>query len=587
VENGHNVAVIENHSGDSLENIYSTARINYYGITAFPTVKFDGVLEVVGGSGSQSLYANYVPLVAQRNAVPSDFTIDIELENTGLDYTASITMENVGGNTSSNLVLQVAITESHLPLTWGLGDEVNSVNRLMVPNQNGTTLDFSGNSTQTIELNFTVEGFWDTDNCEVIAFIQDNTTKEIQQGTKKYMAIPLYNLDAEAKSVKYPTGLFCGSTVEPVVLIKNMGSEPLTSCDIEYSINGGTVQTFNWTGDIGFNLGEEVVLDEISFVSQPTNTFEFTVLNPNGEEDPNPDNNTVSADFDAAPQITTTTINFELKTDNYPEETSWELLNSTGDVLYSGGPYSGQANTIFNETWEVSDIDCYTFKIYDAYGDGICCAYGNGYYKLMDIDNNTFAEGGQFGSEDLRPFEYFDASVVTANFMSDITTLLEGGSVQFTDLSSGDVTDWEWTFEGGDPASSTEQNPMVTYNTPGSYDVTLTVSNLTSTNTFVQEDYITVDALSGIQYLTTEGFNVYPNPFDNFTNISLNIIESKNVSILVYDLIGKIVYESNEGFLNAGKHKLTLKAENLENGIYFIKVAVGENVYSHKVSVIN
>jgi hypothetical protein len=205
----------------------------------------------------------------------------------------------------------------------------------------------------------------------------------------------------------------------------------------------------------------------------------------------------------------------------------------------------------------------------------------------MDIDNNTFAEGGQFGSEDLRPFEYFDASVVTANFMSDITTLLEGGSVQFTDLSSGDVTDWEWTFEGGDPASSTEQNPMVTYNTPGSYDVTLTVSNLTSTNTFVQEDYITVDALSGIQYLTTEGFNVYPNPFDNFTNISLNIIESKNVSILVYDLIGKIVYESNEGFLNAGKHKLTLKAENLENGIYFIKVAVGENVYSHKVSVIN
>lgn len=587
MENGHNVAVIENHSGDSLENIYSTARINYYGITAFPTVKFDGVLEVVGGSGSQSLYANYVPLVAQRNAVPSDFTIDIELENTGLDYTASITMENVGGNTSSNLVLQVAITESHLPLTWGLGDEVNSVNRLMVPNQNGTTLDFSGNSTQTIELNFTVEGFWDTDNCEVIAFIQDNTTKEIQQGTKKYMAIPLYNLDAEAKSVKYPTGLFCGSTVEPVVLIKNMGSEPLTSCDIEYSINGGTVQTFNWTGDIGFNLGEEVVLDEISFVSQPTNTFEFTVLNPNGEEDPNPDNNTVSADFDAAPQITTTTINFELKTDNYPEETSWELLNSTGDVLYSGGPYSGQANTIFNETWEVSDIDCYTFKIYDAYGDGICCAYGNGYYKLMDIDNNTFAEGGQFGSEDLRPFEYFDASVVTANFMSDITTLLEGGSVQFTDLSSGDVTDWEWTFEGGDPASSTEQNPMVTYNTPGSYDVTLTVSNLTSTNTFVQEDYITVDALSGIQYLTTEGFNVYPNPFDNFTNISLNIIESKNVSILVYDLIGKIVYESNEGFLNAGKHKLTLKAENLENGIYFIKVAVGENVYSHKVSVIN
>jgi len=399
------VAVIENHNGDSLANVYSNARNSYYNITGYPTMKFDGVLEVVGGSGSSSLYSTYVPIVAERNAIPSDFTIDVELENTGLDYTATITMENVGANTSTNLVLQATITESKMPISWGLGEMVNSVNRLMVPSQSGTPLDFSGNDIQTVVLDFTVAGFWDTDNCEVIAFIQDNTTKEIQQGTKVYMAIPLFNLDAQAKSVKHPTGFFCGSTVEPIVLIKNMGLENLTSLDIEYSINGGTAQTHEWTGDLGFNLGEEVTLEEIAFESMEVNTFEFIVSNPNGQTDMNPENNTVSHEFNAAPQITTSIVNFELKTDQYPEETTWEVTNSAGEVLYSGGPYNGQANTVFNETWEFNDLDCYNFTIYDAYGDGICCAYGEGYYKLMDEGNVVFAEGGEFGSEDSRPFE--------------------------------------------------------------------------------------------------------------------------------------------------------------------------------------
>ena len=49
--------------------------------------------------------------------------------------------------------------------------------------------------------------------------------------------------------------------------------------------------------------------------------------------------------------------------------------------------------------------------------------------------------------------------------------------VQFSDLSTGMITSWEWSFPGGDPASSDQPNPTVTYNTPGLYDVSLTVSN--------------------------------------------------------------------------------------------------------------
>jgi len=58
-------------------------------------------------------------------------------------------------------------------------------------------------------------------------------------------------------------------------------------------------------------------------------------------------------------------------------------------------------------------------------------------------------------------------------------------------MSTGDVTSWEWTFEGGDPETSTEQNPTVSYNTVGNWDVTLTV-NGDDGATFMVEDYMSI-----------------------------------------------------------------------------------------------
>ena len=506
----------------------------------------------------------------------SDFTIDIAFTSLGNNnYTGTFTLNNVGGNTTTGLKLQVTITESHMPISWGLSDEVNFVNRKMVPDQNGTVLDFSGGSTQVVELNFTMAGFWDKDNCEIIAFIQA-PNKEILQGSKKFMAEALYNLDAQAKAVVFPVSEFCGSSLEPIVQIKNMGNEDLTSLDIEYSINGGTPQTFAWTGSLGFNLGVQVTLPEISFTPQPTNNFQFTVSNPNGQPDLNPDNNTISQDFSAAPQISSSVVNFEIKTDQYPTETTWKVRNSAGTILYSGGPYNG-ANTVYTATWQFDEFDCYTFTIYDEYGDGICCAYGNGYYKLKDENNVVFAQGGQFGSEETKPFEKADANAVNADFIADVTSIIEGESVNFSDLSSGAITIWYWEFEGGTPATSTDQNPTVTYYLEGVYDVSLTVSNGTSTNTSVKTDYIAVDHVTGISNLDGSGVNVFPNPSSGkvyFTGV-------QNASVKVYNATGTVVASFKELKDN------TIDLSGVENGIYFISIEQGNNsILNQKISIL-
>ncbi len=90
---------------------------------------------------------------------------------------------------------------------------------------------------------------------------------------------------------------------------------------------------------------------------------------------------------------------------------------------------------------------------------------------------------------------------LTAAFSADDYEICQGESVQFTDESVGEITSWEWVFEGGSPATSTLQNPTVTYNAGGMWDVTLTVSNETSTNTFTQTNMIYVFTLPEVSLM--------------------------------------------------------------------------------------
>lgn len=81
-----------------------------------------------------------------------------------------------------------------------------------------------------------------------------------------------------------------------------------------------------------------------------------------------------------------------------------------------------------------------------------------------------------------------------ANFTSDVMSVCQGESVSFFDLSAGNPDSWSWSFGGGTPSSSNEQNPVITYNAPGVYPVTLTAMNSTGTDSETKVAYLTVDA---------------------------------------------------------------------------------------------
>ncbi|MBK9737745.1 MAG: PKD domain-containing protein [Saprospiraceae bacterium] len=83
----------------------------------------------------------------------------------------------------------------------------------------------------------------------------------------------------------------------------------------------------------------------------------------------------------------------------------------------------------------------------------------------------------------------------TASFSSNISSGCNPVDVIFTSESSPSVTSWLWAFEGGTPSTSTERNPVVTYENTGVFNVSLTVSNVAGQNTSSLMDYITINTV--------------------------------------------------------------------------------------------
>lgn len=183
VENGCHVAVVENHNGDTYANQYSNTRNSFYALTGYPTAIFDGLLKVSGGSHTQSMYSNYLPKYNQRMAISSDFIMDMVVTNVDLDYTAVITIDYLGTSAPTGAKLQFFVTQSNIAQNWQGQTELNFVNRLMVPDQNGTVLDFSGTNQVIVTLNFTMDSSVPIEDVEFVAAIQA-TNKEMLQGIK-------------------------------------------------------------------------------------------------------------------------------------------------------------------------------------------------------------------------------------------------------------------------------------------------------------------------------------------------------------------------------------------------------------------
>ena len=176
LENGKQVAVVENHNGDTYANNYSNARNSLYSISGYPTATFDGTTAVVGGNHSTSMYPNYLPKYNAAIAILSPVSMSMEVSNVGLDYTVTVTMTKVDAITAVNLKLDFAVTQSNITQNWQGQTHLEHVSRLMVPDQNGTPVSFATGDVQTVVLTFSLPAALPVEDCEFVAWLQNYDT---------------------------------------------------------------------------------------------------------------------------------------------------------------------------------------------------------------------------------------------------------------------------------------------------------------------------------------------------------------------------------------------------------------------------
>ena len=205
-------------------------------------------------------------------------------------------------------------------------------------------------------------------------------------------------------SMNVSAKISCSNDKVMDVAVNNSGVQELTSLKFEVSVDNGETVTRTWEGSIPKYETLNVELD----VNVPTGIHDVNVkiVEANGVKFEVSKNITVNNEGWAVLETESDVaeITIELMQDKYGTQITWELIASDYSVLASGGPYEnlkGSSATELHEIKvEVPVGECIKFIIKDSKKNGICCQYGEGYYRILDEKGNVALDGdGAFGEE--------------------------------------------------------------------------------------------------------------------------------------------------------------------------------------------
>jgi hypothetical protein len=393
---------------------------NYYPFTFAPQIILNGTFPGGGDGGAATLTQGTIDEIT---AQPSEFDMDIsaEVADGFLHVTGTVTATMVA---EGNLSLRIMLAEDLITIEDAPGGtngetEYHHVFKAFVGGPAGIDIadTWAVGDVYTIDESLALGDYiiYHYDGLEVFAIVQNDDDKFVHQAAVVH-DIEITTSFTNNSSALEISGLpeICSGeqTITPSVKIQNSGNDDLTSLDIVYDVNGGASQTVSWTGNLSTLASEVVMLDAITFTAGADNNVNVTLENPNGTTDESTNDNTVTAPIAQTDLSVGNLITITLNTDCWPEENTWSISNSSGDVVAAGGPYNGQTETEIIETATLADdIDCYAFNFTDSYGDGLHGSQWNG----CDTDGSLVITD-ESGTELINYDGSFDAPTIDQAF---------------------------------------------------------------------------------------------------------------------------------------------------------------------------
>ena len=356
-------------------------RIAYYHINAYPTTLVNGTEIAERSSAFMSSAIGYcLEQPARFGLTVSKTVADHQLQ-------VHTTLTPYADTASEGLRLFVAAIEEHLvpPTPYPNGEtEANYTMRKMLTAGDGdivATTPLTAGQDYTADYACAIDFVNDEAQMGIVAFLQDIGTKEIVACSYAGPAAEEENVLRLLNLTGTPD-LICLPEYYGTILMRNDGANAITSATLNVKVNGTTRQ-YQWTGNLGYLDRESMAFGNFTdfTLSDGKNEVELWLSDINGTE---ATSNTITSTFSHSPQATYG-VQLKLYTDKKPEETTWKLYNSAGDVVREGGPYS-EARKFITVNLELTQDDCYQLEFLDAGGDGITGANGNGYYQLFQIN---------------------------------------------------------------------------------------------------------------------------------------------------------------------------------------------------------
>ncbi|HTX89069.1 MAG TPA: T9SS type A sorting domain-containing protein [Bacteroidales bacterium] len=459
--------------------------------------------------------------------------------------------------------------------------------------------------------------------------------------------ILLYNPSATDLSLtlaQLPQYSLIGDTNLLTGKVKNLGTNPITSFDVSFAIDGGSPQVHSFTG-LNLAIGDSYDFsdpDQLIFNTLGNHSIPVKIQNVNGGTDDNPANDTLSRVIGIVPYRPDKKVFCEEATGtwcgwcvrgicymNYMEETypdTWigVAVHNTDPMV--DPPYDAAIPNI------IPDFQGYPSGTIDRAG-GISWDpedFEQGYLQNIKIISPATISVVNFTYDPGTRTADFD---VQSDILVDISHELRFCAVISEDSVWGRGTTWAqhnyYAGGGYGPMCGFESLPGVIadslmhydhvaraildtpYGTAGSipspalggstyshhYTVTLDASwNYAKLHFYgIILDNVTGEILNSTNELIALGAKtqkqdislaVYPNPFSSDATLAFTLKKQQNVELKVLDLLGNVVYQENQRTYPAGENKIILHGNLFNNGMYIAELLVDGQIHTRKISVI-
>ncbi len=457
--------------------------------------------------------------------------ITVNIANQGLenmsDFEISLLVENV-------VVETMLITETLTP-------QISAEYQFTVPQ------DFSaiGDYNIGVIVSDTIDGYPDNDTLNVVV----SHLHELEGGIEITDAYAL-----------------CGDEIEVKALISNYGETTFTDTEIEVMVNGMAVETINYTNSIPYLAEIELTISISENLQINDNEIILNIVSINGLQDAVSSNNTST--FNTNLDSEYESISIVINADNYAEETSWDLFDALNNELIAAGSLEDdQDGQMITFDVCVDYSSCFSLNVYDTFGDGICCSFGQGNFSVLNSAGEELAfNNGDFGDQGQEQFCpngegcAFTATITTSNTSNETAS---DGSITISPTTGFDP--YTYSIDGG-------QN-FVTFNTinnlpAGEYMIVV----MDASGSCTYEETITVDfnIESSLTNISDSNIKVYPNPTTDQLIIELedDFGFSGAVNIEVFDSFGRLIQQE---VIKGNTTKVNISMKAYASGNYVVK----------------